>query len=75
VHYLTFATKHLSVGSDVVLDDLVVQKILVKLRGAETQRRLLADLTAALAGLPKAEALLRRLMDDLTEFGSFQVVR
>ncbi|HEY4808719.1 MAG TPA: hypothetical protein VIH81_13400 [Roseiarcus sp.] len=75
VRYLAFTRTHLSAAPDAMLDDVMVQKILVKLRGSETQRRLLSDLAAALAGLPKSEALLRRLADDLTEFGSFQVAR
>jgi 5-methylcytosine-specific restriction enzyme B len=54
VRYQAFAAKHLNATPDSVMDDLMVQKVLVKLRGSETQRRLLTDLTAALAGLPKS---------------------
>jgi 5-methylcytosine-specific restriction enzyme B len=75
VRYLAFATDQLAAAPDEVLDDLMVQKVLVKLRGSETQRKLLSDLSAALAGFVKSEALLERLTDDLTEFGSFQVAR
>ena len=75
VRYQAFATKHLNATVDLVIDDLMVQKVLVKLRGTETQRKLLADLTGTLAGLPKSAAFLKRLTDDLTEFGSFQATR
>lgn len=75
VYYMAFATKLLAATPDAVLDDLMVQKILVKLRGSETQRKLLEDLTGTLAGLPKSQAFLKRLTDDLTEFGSFQATR
>jgi 5-methylcytosine-specific restriction protein B len=75
VRYQAFATRHLQATPDAVIDDLMVQKVLVKLRGTETQRRLLTDLTAALAGLEKSQALLNRLTDELTEFGSFQAPR
>ena len=44
------------------LDDLMVQKVLVKLRGGERQRRLLTGLAAA-AGWPAAVAGLHRAAD------------
>jgi 5-methylcytosine-specific restriction protein B len=75
LRYHAFATETLKAQPDAVIDDLMVQKVLVKLRGSETQRKLLTDLTSTLASLPKSEAFLRRLTDDLTEFGSFQATR
>jgi hypothetical protein len=75
LRYLAFATGKLGSASDAVIDDLMVQKVLVKLRGSETQRRLLADLMMTLTGLQKSQALLQRLTDELIEFGSFQVAR
>ena len=75
VRYQAFATSQLQATADAVIDDLMVRKVLVKLRGTETQRRLLTDLTTALAGLEKSQALLNRLTDELTEFGSFQAPR
>jgi len=41
-------------------DDLVVQKVLMKLRGAETPRPLLANLSKAPASLPRSEAFIAR---------------
>jgi 5-methylcytosine-specific restriction protein B len=52
-----------------------VQKVLVKLRGAERQRQLLTGLHKALAGLPRSQAFITRLIADLDEFGSFQASR
>jgi hypothetical protein len=72
---------HAFVGANVpgdkaqVIDDLMVQKILVKLRGTERHRALLSGLQAGLAGLPRATALLNRLVADLDEFGAFQAGR
>ena len=62
-----------SVGS--AMDDLLVQKVLVKLRGSERQRSLLTGLQAAAAGMPKPQALIGRLLSDLDEYGSFQASR
>ena len=53
----------------------MVQKVLVKLRGSERQRSMLTELRKALAGLPRSEAFLDRLLSDLDEFGSFQAAR
>jgi hypothetical protein len=53
----------------------MVQKILVKLRGAERQRALLNALNKACDGLPRSQACIRRLLGDLDEFGSFQAMR
>jgi hypothetical protein len=52
-----------------------VQKVLVKLRGAEKQRALLTGLDKACAGLPLAQAYIRKLLGDLDDFGSFQAMR
>jgi hypothetical protein len=56
-------------------DDLMVQKVLVKLRGGEKQRHLLTGLAAALSGLPRSQDFIARLIADLDEFGSFQASR
>jgi hypothetical protein len=62
-------------GSDKVIDNLMVQKVLVKLRGGDRQRTMLVDLKKALSGLPRSEAMLDRLLRDLDEFSSFQASR
>jgi hypothetical protein len=53
----------------------MVQKVLVKLRGAEKQRPLLTGLAKALTGLTRSQAFIARLTADLDEFGSFQASR
>jgi hypothetical protein len=75
VRYQAFATSQLQATADAVIDDLMVRKVLVKLRGTETQRRLLTDLGVALVGLEKSQALLNRLTNELNEFSSFQAPR
>ncbi|MDR3440595.1 hypothetical protein [Telmatospirillum sp.] len=75
VRYHAFAAEYLKAGPADTTDDLMVQKILVKLRGAERQRPLLTGLSKALAGLPRSQAFLNRLTADLDEFGSFQASR
>jgi len=57
------------------MDDLLVQKVLVKLRGAERQRGLLTDLLKLVDGLPRSTRYLQLLLRDLEEFGSFQAGR
>ena len=75
VRYHAFAAKHGLASVNDVADELMVQKILVKLRGAERQRGLLTGLAKALDGLPRSQAFLGRLVGDLDEFGSFQASR
>jgi len=75
VRYHAFDAKHLQNAPDTVTDQLLVQKILVKLRGAERQRALLDSLDKACSGLPRAQAYVRKLSGDLDEFGSFQAMR
>lgn len=75
IRYYDFDARALQSGADAVLDQLLVQKVLVKLRGSERQRSLLNALDAECEGLPLSQATVRRLKKDLEEFGSFQAVR
>lgn len=75
VRYHAFDAEHLKSPPDEVTDQLLVQKVLVKLRGAEKQRPLLTGLDKAFAGLPRAQAYIRKLLGDLDDFGSFQAMR
>jgi len=75
LRYHAFDAQHLKSTADDVNDQLLVQKVLVKLRGAERQRSLLTGIDKACEGLPKAQALVRKLLSDLIEFGSFQAMR
>jgi hypothetical protein len=75
VRYHAFDAKYLkSVPADVT-DQLLVQKLLVKLCGSERQRTLLTRLDKACVGMPRAQAFLKKLLDDLDDFGSFQAMR
>jgi 5-methylcytosine-specific restriction protein B len=75
VRYQAFTAIHLKANAAAVTDDLMVQKVLVKLRGADKQRPLLSGLLKALATLPRSQAFLNKLIADLDEFGSFQASR
>ena len=75
IRYHAFAAKYLKADHAATTDDLMVQKILVKLRGGERQRPLLTGLTKVLAGFPRSQTFLARLATDLDEFGSFQASR
>jgi 5-methylcytosine-specific restriction protein B len=75
VRYHAFDAAHMHTLPDDVTDQLLVQKILVKLRGADRQRTLLTDIDKACANHPKARAFVGRLLSDLEAFGSFQAMR
>lgn len=75
LRYHAFATEHLKADVSAIVDDLMVQKVLVKLRGGERQRPLLHGLAKALTGLPRSQSFLDKLTADLDEFGSFQASR
>lgn len=75
VRYHAFAASKLGTKPADVTDQLMVQKVLVKLRGSDRQRDLLTGLQKLLAGMPLSEELLQRLTADLAEFGSFQATR
>ena len=75
LRYWAFADQHMGGATSTTIDDLMVQKVLVRLRGAEKQRPLLTGLAQALAGLTRAKEFVVRLTSDLDEFGSFQASR
>lgn len=76
VRYHAFAAQHLDSPPHETTDDLMVQKVLVKLRGTEKQRPLLTGLVnRALPDLPRSVAFINRLISDLDDFGSFQATR
>jgi hypothetical protein len=75
VRYHAFAAEYLKDDAASVTDDLMVQKVLVKLRGGDRQRSLLNGLARTLAGLPRSQAFIAKLASDLEEFGSFQASR
>jgi 5-methylcytosine-specific restriction enzyme B len=75
VRYHAFAAEHLQAPAAETNDDLMVQKVLVKLRGTLKQQHLLTGLQKALVGLPRSQVFIEGLISDLTEFGSFQASR
>jgi MoxR-like ATPase len=75
VRYHAFDAENLKSPATDVTDQLLVQKVLVKLRGAERQRTLLTRLDKACEGMPRAQAFVRKLLADLDDFGSFQAMR
>jgi 5-methylcytosine-specific restriction protein B len=75
VRYHAFAAEHLGADPVVTTDDLMVQKVLVKLRGSEKQRSLLTGLARELATMSRSQEFIARLITDLDEFGSFQASR
>lgn len=75
VRYHDFDAQHLQNPADSITDHLLVQKILIKLRGTERQRPLLNALDKICEGLPRAQIYVRKLLSDLDEFGSFQAMR
>jgi len=75
VRYHAFCARHLPGAIASVTDDLMVQKVLVKLRGDERQRPLLTGLAKVLAGLPRSQSFIAKLTADLDDFSSFQASR
>ena len=75
MRYHAFNAAHLQGPADEVTDQLLVQKVLVKLRGSTRQRTLLTSLQAACEGLPRSLAFVEKLLSDLDEYGSFQAMR
>jgi hypothetical protein len=75
IRYQAFAANRLKQDVSSSIDDLMVQKVLVKLRGSDKQRSLLTGLTKALEKLPRSQHFLNRLLADLEEFSSFQASR
>lgn len=75
IRYHAFVADKIPASAASALDDLLIQKVLVKLRGSEKQRGLLTGLKAATAGMPKAQKFLDQLLSDLNEYTSFQASR
>ncbi len=62
-------------GSDDVIDDMLVQKVLVKLKGAHTQRPMLDALAKAVVGRERSAQVVARMQAELDELGSFRNAR
>lgn len=75
VRYHAFATTKLTMTSGEAIDDLLVQKVLVKLKGGERHRAMLARLAKELASAPRSAGVVSKMQAELDEYGSFQVSR
>ncbi len=75
VRYHAFDAEHIRSTADAISDQLLLQKVFVKLRGAERQRAMLIALDKACAAMPRSRAFVQKLLGDLDEFGSFQAMR
>ncbi|MBB3472744.1 McrB family protein [Sphingomonas sp. BK345] len=75
VRYYAFATASAGASPEGALDDILAQKVLVKLRGGERQRSMLAGLAKETAGLPRSGKMVAQALADLDDLGSFQVGR
>ena len=75
VRYHSFAVSGLNADPAAVIDDLLVQKALVRLRGGEGQRAMLSSLSSLLGGHVRAAGLVSRLTAELEELGTFQNAR
>jgi len=75
VRYHAFASTALKRPSAEIIDDLLMQKAFVRLRGSDSQRDMLKALAAEVAAYPRAGKLIERLQRDLDELGAFQTAR
>lgn len=74
MRYHAFATRT-GRASDGVIDDMLVQKVLVKLKGSHAQQRMLDELKGALDGRPRSLGIVERMEAELIELGSFRNAR
>lgn len=72
IRYHAFATKAAGRASGDVLDDMMVQKVLVKLKGSHAQRKMLDGLKKPLNGRTRSIDVVERMEAELDEFGSFR---
>jgi 5-methylcytosine-specific restriction protein B len=75
VRYHHLATQVGTNAGQQVLDHLLVQKLLVKLKGDERHRPMLEGLATAVAAFEKGSQMVANLMAELNDIGSFQATR
>ncbi|OBZ07563.1 hypothetical protein A8L34_25870 [Bacillus sp. FJAT-27264] len=73
--YLAFANRHSGSSSNSVIDELICQKILPKLKGTERHSILLSELKGILSDYEKSKNIIEELALELDDFGSFQFMR
>lgn len=75
VRYYAFVERTGVMEKAKALDSQIAQKVLVKLRGGESQRDLLEKLTRILQSYPHSLKIVEGLKRQLEEYGSFQYLR
>jgi 5-methylcytosine-specific restriction protein B len=75
LQYHASAMLLLSKNTDEILDEIFIQKFLVKLRGSEEHRSMLEELLPFLAPYRRSLVHINTLIQDLDTFGSFQSAR
>jgi hypothetical protein len=75
IRYVAFVKSKGIMDDEVALDSQVAQKILIKLKGSESQRKLLDQLERLLNPYPDSLKIVNDLQNQLEEFGSFQNLR
>jgi len=73
-YYVAFASPA-GIDNDAKLDMQIEQKIITKLRGGVEQEVMLRDLETALATRPRSLVAVRRMLQDLADYQSFQYWR
>lgn len=72
LQYFQSATSLLKKTSGEVKDEILVQKLLVKLKGAEEHRGMLQEISDIVKPFKRSFELISNLQDELDTFGSFQ---
>lgn len=75
IRYHAFASVRLGRSSAEVIDDMLSQKVLVKLRGSHGQRQMLGRLETLLTPYQRSVAIIRKMAAELDELGSFRYAR
>ena len=75
IRYIAFVQSKSVMEERVAIDSQVAQKILIKLKGSESQRKLLEQLAQLLNTYPDSLKIVNDLRNQLEEYGSFQNLR
>jgi hypothetical protein len=75
VRYHSFAAVELGRDHDEVVDDMLAQKVLVKLKGSHAQRQMLSQLGKLLGSYSRCSAIVKRMAEEVDELGSFRYGR
>lgn len=75
VRYFNYAVNYGTSSAEDIIDRMLAEKVLIKLRGTEKQRSLLSQLNTRFKKDSKCYNLITKLIDELNELGSFQTLR